>query len=613
MKQILPFLLFVAAINAVNAQSVAINTDGSTANASALLDVKSTSKGLLIPRLTKTQRDAIASPAAGLLIYQTGPDSVGFYYYQYNKWNWLAAKSNSDSSFWSRYGNTNTTPPAASNNTGILPGDMYFGTPDAKDVSFVAGGNELLRLKQFATGGRIGIYNHDPEYSLDLRTSEIFNNTAIQGLRLIAKSAFNINSSNLDKGLVIGHDPALVTESLIWNHENNINGAIRMGLDLYSSTLSLPAFNITGGGQGICQRNPQYALDIHSMSQFAAANLNSIKNGMRITYPSQSGSNLENGFFIGLDRTTPGTWKSYIWNYADAGSANSTDRAIYFGVGEDPIHGFNQPTIMMENGIISMGHIPPVPVTSSVLNIQTNYASSVAKPGISIFDYFTNAELAYMGVASGDLHIASLTGTGNLQLITNNNNRVTITNSGNVGIGTSSPNGELQMSNLYTNRKIVLFEGSNNDHQYYGFGINTAELRYQVSATFADHVFYAGNTSVSSNELFRVKGDGNAVLAGTLTQSSDARLKEDIRLIDHSLQNILQLNGYTYHWKDKNRDRGIQVGVLAQEIKSIYPELVKENEKGELSVNYIGLIPVLIESIKEQQKQIDELKRLVNK
>jgi len=53
--------------------------------------------------------------------------------------------------------------------------------------------------------------------------------------------------------------------------------------------------------------------------------------------------------------------------------------------------------------------------------------------------------------------------------------------------------------------------------------------------------------------------------------------------------------------------------LLAQEVKKVFPELVKENEKGELSVNYIGLIPVLIESIKEQQKQIDELKKLVNK
>ena len=64
------------------AQSFAINTDGSTASSSAMLDIKSNNKGLLIPRLTKVQKNAITLPAAGLLIYQAGPDSIGFYYYQ---------------------------------------------------------------------------------------------------------------------------------------------------------------------------------------------------------------------------------------------------------------------------------------------------------------------------------------------------------------------------------------------------------------------------------------------------------------------------------------------------------------------------------------------------
>ena len=144
-KTFLSFLL-VASISNVAAQSFAINTDGSAANASAMLDIKSTTRGLLIPRLTKTERDAIASPAAGLLIYQTGPDSIGFYYYQYSKWNLVATKSNSDSSFWGMHGNTNTSPPSASNIAGVNPDDTYLGTPDAKDVSFVAGGNELVRV-----------------------------------------------------------------------------------------------------------------------------------------------------------------------------------------------------------------------------------------------------------------------------------------------------------------------------------------------------------------------------------------------------------------------------------------------------------------------------------
>jgi hypothetical protein len=68
-----------------HAQSVGINTDGSTPNASAILDVKSNSKGILIPRMTESQRNDISSPENGLLIYQTN-NSPGFYYYNGTSW-----------------------------------------------------------------------------------------------------------------------------------------------------------------------------------------------------------------------------------------------------------------------------------------------------------------------------------------------------------------------------------------------------------------------------------------------------------------------------------------------------------------------------------------------
>lgn len=79
-------IFFFYCINILNAQSVAINTDGTAANSSAILDVKSTNKGVLIPRLTKTERNAIVSPANGLLVYQNDNDTSGFYFYKLNKW-----------------------------------------------------------------------------------------------------------------------------------------------------------------------------------------------------------------------------------------------------------------------------------------------------------------------------------------------------------------------------------------------------------------------------------------------------------------------------------------------------------------------------------------------
>jgi len=80
---------------------------------------------------------------------------------------------------------------------------------------------------------------------------------------------------------------------------------------------------------------------------------------------------------------------------------------------------------------------------------------------------------------------------------------------GHIAIGTTSANGLLQFDNSIVNRKIVLWEGANNDHQYYGFGINGGTLRYQVDATSASHVFYAGTGAGTSNEVFRVNGTGH--------------------------------------------------------------------------------------------------------
>jgi Chaperone of endosialidase len=90
------FVFFISFIKG-NSQSVAINTDKSAPNASAMLDIKSTTKGLLIPRLTLAQRNAVATPATGLLVYQTD-NTPGYYYY--NGAAWAALAGPGGSSYW---------------------------------------------------------------------------------------------------------------------------------------------------------------------------------------------------------------------------------------------------------------------------------------------------------------------------------------------------------------------------------------------------------------------------------------------------------------------------------------------------------------------------------
>jgi hypothetical protein len=116
-----------------------------------------------------------------------------------------------------------------------------------------------------------------------------------------------------------------------------------------------------------------------------------------------------------------------------------------------------------------------------------------------------------------------------------------------------------------------------------------------------------GATTVSRSNLFYILKNGDAWLQGTLTQASDARLKKNINPLENALEKIIRLNGYHYNWIDSSSTTKLQTGVLAQEVQPGMPELVNTETNGELSVNYTGLIPYLIESIKELKKQNDQL------
>ena len=117
------------------------------------------------------------------------------------------------------------------------------------------------------------------------------------------------------------------------------------------------------------------------------------------------------------------------------------------------------------------------------------------------------------------------------------------------------------------------------------------------------------------------------VIATQVTTTSDEKAKENIKLLENSLTKITKLRGVRYDLKadyyktstldatsnleDKGKN---EIGFLAQELKEVFPEMVFYDKSNDLySVNYTQLIPVLVEALKEQQAQIEELKKLVAK
>ena len=90
--------------------------------------------------------------------------------------------------------------------------------------------------------------------------------------------------------------------------------------------------------------------------------------------------------------------------------------------------------------------------------------------------------------------------------------------------------------------------------------------------------------------------------------SSDERLKDNIELIAQPIDKLKQIKGVSFDWNDKSEHTGHDIGVIAQDIEKILPELVATRDDGYKAVRYEKIVALLIEAIKDQQSQIDELK-----
>ena len=133
-----------------------------------------------------------------------------------------------------------------------------------------------------------------------------------------------------------------------------------------------------------------------------------------------------------------------------------------------------------------------------------------------------------------------------------------------------------------------------------------------TSFNTANTAFVIGNGTDSSNksDAFKVMFNGDATVGNDLTVegdvviNSDMRLKANILSLGSTLYKLLQIDGKTYTMK-RDATKKQKIGVLAQDIEKVFPELVVEN-KGVKSVNYQGLVPVLINALKEQDGKMKE-------
>ncbi len=131
---------------------------------------------------------------------------------------------------------------------------------------------------------------------------------------------------------------------------------------------------------------------------------------------------------------------------------------------------------------------------------------------------------------------------------------------------------------------------------------------------------YIDNSSTSSPLIYGDFGtadltiNGDLTVTGTITELSDRRYKTDIEPIKNALQKIEAINAVYYKWdKEKYPDLVVsderEIGVIAQDVEKVFPELVKTDKEGFKSVNYAKLSAVLLQVVKEQQVRIENLEK----
>ncbi len=134
----------------------------------------------------------------------------------------------------------------------------------------------------------------------------------------------------------------------------------------------------------------------------------------------------------------------------------------------------------------------------------------------------------------------------------------------------------------------------------------------ELNAMMSDIDMNADNVDINAIQT-NISGDvnisGNLYAGGTFL-ASDRRFKKDINTVENALDKVLKLRGVNYYWKkmdfpNKKFNDKLELGLIAQEVELVIPEIVGESADGYKAVEYQKLVALLIEAIKEQQTIID--------
>ena len=176
------------------------------------------------------------------------------------------------------------------------------------------------------------------------------------------------------------------------------------------------------------------------------------------------------------------------------------------------------------------------------------------------------------------------------------------------------------------NTSKAQFEGFTDTWQGLG-GVIDSDLDTKIIADESNNLLFdtsdvqrmiidsSGNIGIGTDAVNQYKVDisGNVHLTGTITSDSDRRIKSEIHMLSGCLESIQELNGYSFTRVDLEDNGKKHIGVIAQEVETLYPELITAHERtGIKSVNYNGLSAVLIECVKELKTENQSMRERIH-
>jgi hypothetical protein len=553
MRKILPLFLFSASSITGLSQSVAVNTDGTTSHPSAIMDIKSSFKGMLVPRMTTTQRTAILNPANGLLVYDT--DNNSFQFFNNTAWTTIATGV-APQSIWKQEGNAGTSSYS-----------HFIGTTDNQSLVIRTNNEECGRFdpvrRNYFIGHDAGLSNYGGEGSGGF-------NIAI---------GFGALRSN-----VIKHRLIAIGDSALFNNGTGANFTAGWAVENTAVGSKALYANTTGSGNT--------AIGFNALKSNVASNNNTVIGASAMVQSVSGYDNTVTGYY-GLHDNTGGDGNSsygvYTLQHNTTGSANAAfgnyilrDNLIGHSNAALGNYALSKTTSNWNTGI---GVDALTANTSGNKNTAVGYSSMISNyTGINNSAFGANAD-----VVMTNLDYATAIGAGARVAC---DNCLVLGGTGaakaKVGINTTTP---------ATDMHIV--------QQSDASGNNTRGIRLERSIGVQWRMYI----DILNNLTFEFANGGSGNWGwinqiGTFVSGSDKRIKKNVSPMESSLEKIMLLRPKTYHYTQQGNDEPLQAGFLAQEVEEIFPGFVSTREDGIKGIVYQNFGIVAIKAIQEQQQQI---------